>query len=252
MNFEKFLRPIKASGTLNYIGIDHPDYWEYHWKQILKKYPNAFHDDTKEQINYKLNAHGYRCKEFDNINWNNFVLFLGCSNTFGQGVPENYLASSLLEKHLNIDCVNLGVPGGSNILISDIALHLVERKVLPKLVVVGWTTHNRIYDIVNNQIENLGIWSTSWYSSKINLCKDFYKQWMLNDERTVYQSKLAQRQIRHYFKDVKILEYTYQNDIAVTMNCMYIDNDKNSRARDGYHESYKYHEEIYNWVIKNV
>jgi hypothetical protein len=252
MEFENFLRPIKVSGTLDYIGIDHPDYWEYQWKQIKKEYPDAYHDNTDAEIKYKINSNGYRCKEFNEIDWKNFVLFLGCSNTFGQGIPVDFLASSLLEKKLNIDCVNLGVPGGSNMLMSDIALHLVERGICPKLVVVGWTTHNRIYDVVNSQIENLGIWSTSWYSFKSNTSKDFYKQWVANDERTMYQSKLARRQIKHYFKDVKILEYTYRNDIANNMNCFYINNDKNSRARDGYHESYKYHKEIYSWITKNV
>lgn len=253
MNFKNFLRPIKKiSGSLNYIGIDHPDHWDFHWKKIKKTYPDAFHDDTEEQIKYNLNTHGYRCKEFNDIDWDNFILFLGCSNTFGQGVPETFLASSLLEKHLKINCVNLGVPGGSNMLINDIALHLVERNLYPKLVVIGWTTHDRTYDIIDNQIENLGIWSTSWYSSKSNLSKNFYKQWIMNYERTLYQSKLAQRQVKQYFKDVKLLEYSYQTNIANTMDCFYVNSDKNSRARDGYHESYKYHKEIYNWILKNI
>lgn len=255
MNFENFLRPVtsKLSGeTLDYFGMDHPDHWKFHWDNVKKVHPDAFHDDTKEKIKYKFNTHGYRCKEFNNIDWSNFILFLGCSNTFGQGVPEKFLVSSLLEKHLKVDCVNLGVPGGSNMLMSDIALHLAERKIFPKLVVIGWSTLDRIYDIIDNQIENLGIWSTSWYPTKSDLSKKFYKQWIMNDERIKYQSSLAQRQIRQYFKDVKILEYSYQHDISVTMNCCYIDIDKNSRARDGYHKSYKYHQEIYNWIIKNV
>lgn len=252
MNFDNFLRPIKVSGTLEYFGIDHPDHWNYHWNKIKKENPNAFYDDTEEKVYYKLNTHGYRCKDFNDIDWDNFILFLGCSNTFGQGVPENFLASSLLEDNLKIDCVNLGVPGGSNMLMSDIALHLAERKIFPKLAVIGWSTHNRTYDIIDSQIENLGIWSISWYSSKYNFSKNFYKEWIMNHERTLYQSRLAQRQIRQYFKDIKILEYTYQADIANDMNCFYVNHNKHSRARDGYHESHKYHKDIYDWIITNI
>lgn len=252
LDFDNFLKPMSISGSIKHFGIDHPEHWDYHWKHIKKTYKGAFYDDTKQPIVYNINKNGYRNKDLKDVDWNNFALFLGCSNTFGQGVPEKYLVSSLVESKLKIDCVNLGVPGGSNIIMSNIALEIARANLKPKFVVVGWTTHNRTYDFIDNKIENLGIWSVSWYSNNHVVSTEYFKNWMLNEERAMYQSMLAQKQIRQYFKDVKVLEHSYSKTIANDMKCHFVNNDKTSRARDGYHESHQWHDELAQWVLKNV
>lgn len=75
-----------------------------------------------EDVDYDLNHYGFRCDEFDAINssTNKKLMVLGCSNTFGIGLPESEvwpsLLANMLSEHINqkIDIINLSVPGGSS------------------------------------------------------------------------------------------------------------------------------------------
>lgn len=71
---------------------------------------------------YELNSHGFRCDEFDAITArtdNVNIVFLGCSNTFGLGTPEDetwtqYVASYIQDKtNREVNIINLGISGGS-------------------------------------------------------------------------------------------------------------------------------------------
>lgn len=253
IDLEDFIKPLDISSkTLDYFGIDSPDNWEERWKTFLKTHPDSYYDDTNMDISYVFNKHGFRYKELNTVNWDNFGLFLGCSNTFGQGVPESLLANKLVENYLGIDCVNLGVPAGSNTLMSIIALEIASRNLKPKFVVVNWTTHDRTYDIIDNKIENLGIWSISWYKTIHNISADYYKSWINNKERSLYCSHLSQKQINQFFPNTIVLESSYIHSVAKDLDCHFINTDKNARARDGYHEGYKYHKELSQWVLENV
>jgi hypothetical protein len=58
---------------------------------------------------YEVNKYGYRGKDW-NFNKNTFGFF-GCSFTFGIGVKRSI--SNIVEKNLSMECINLGIPGGS-------------------------------------------------------------------------------------------------------------------------------------------
>lgn len=253
IDLENFINPtLVSSKTFDYFGIDSPEHWDEHWKTIRKTLPDSYYDDSNKNITYTFNKHGFRYKELDTVDWDNFALFLGCSNTFGQGVPEDLLANTLVETQLGIDCINLCVPGGSNSLMSTIALDIASRNLKPKFVVVNWTTHDRIYDIVDSKIENLGIWSLTWYKTMSNNSANFYKNWATSEERTLYYSLLAQKQIKQFFPNTLLLESSFSQTVAEDLDCHFVNNNKNARARDGYHEGYKYHEKLSDWILENV
>jgi hypothetical protein len=114
---------------------------------------------------YHHNAHGYRCDEFEDImnRPTKKLLVLGCSNTYGVGVPEEHTWPHMLkrqfEHHKNekIDVINLGVPGGSNQLI-DVYLNWCHR-FKPDYIAVLFTHENRKTVIDENGImTNLGHW----------------------------------------------------------------------------------------------
>jgi len=89
----------------------------------IRKCPGVFlweGSDTKEiaensdkKIQYTLNSQGYRCPEFDEINWEESIITLGCSNTFGIGLDDKDTYSSKLEKITNYPVINLGMGGWS-------------------------------------------------------------------------------------------------------------------------------------------
>ena len=64
------------------------------------------------KISFKFNSHGFRC--FDEFNKDSKgIAFLGCSDTFGWGQHNNKIWTTLVSKHFDKVCWNLGVSGGS-------------------------------------------------------------------------------------------------------------------------------------------
>ena len=86
-------------------------------------YPSDSHSNFKKQsakhqqqwkdveLTYKLNSYGMRM-DGDPAPGNN-ILFLGCSMTFGIGVPKENSWTHLVSKQMGMGEVNMGNPGGS-------------------------------------------------------------------------------------------------------------------------------------------
>jgi hypothetical protein len=66
--------------------------------------------DTVDVVYYDINNHGYRSDEFDK---DNEVLVLGCSQTFGTGIPNNFTWPDLVCKYLNKKYSRLAIMGDS-------------------------------------------------------------------------------------------------------------------------------------------
>ena len=62
-------------------------------------------------ITYKFNSEGFRADEFDKKGG---VMFLGCSFTFGLGLPVEQTFARIVSKELDTNCFNLGLPASSN------------------------------------------------------------------------------------------------------------------------------------------
>lgn len=68
---------------------------------------------------YRINSHGFRSKHFNNFENNKeTILFSGCSWTFGEGLPEQYIwtqlvANKFAESGREVDHYNLGYMGQS-------------------------------------------------------------------------------------------------------------------------------------------
>lgn len=63
-----------------------------------------------KNVSYKLNSYGYRGKEFKETA---DIMTLGCSFTFGVGLPEEKMWANILANKLEMSLVNLGFPGDS-------------------------------------------------------------------------------------------------------------------------------------------
>lgn len=66
------------------------------------------HINTVADIEYKVNRHGFRS---DNFNADPGIVFVGCSHTYGTGLPLHSIWPSLVAKHYNMQAWNLGTPG---------------------------------------------------------------------------------------------------------------------------------------------
>ena len=75
----------------------HQDYWNL----------------PENNISYNINKYGFRSDEFPEKECRESITFIGCSNTFGIGIPKEHTWTSILAKELNLKEINLAVPGGS-------------------------------------------------------------------------------------------------------------------------------------------
>lgn len=66
-----------------------------------------------KEIWYETNDQGYRCKNWNEYDWNNSILFFGGSIVFGVGVSSEQTVPAQLSQMLNYDVINLGAPATS-------------------------------------------------------------------------------------------------------------------------------------------
>lgn len=137
--------------TVEYAESDLPDRWLKQWSR-KKRNSKYFYHQTKKQFSYTLNSQGYREKQWDKINWNNSYIFLGCSHTFGVGVPEEETIPKLVQTSIEKYCVNLGIPGGNNSFCMFNSAKLINQNIKPMGVFYQRTYANRWFDITNDNI----------------------------------------------------------------------------------------------------
>ena len=115
------------------------------------------------QIIYNYNDNGHRSKPISEIDFDNYILFTGCSHTEGIGIELEKTYAYLLAKNLNTDYYNLAVQGtGIDVIEYNLLLWFAKYKKRPKFVVIQYPDHSRYlgkYPGYENFIPN-GSWVT--------------------------------------------------------------------------------------------
>lgn len=107
MEFSKITsKPLNAFNSLFYRNLE---------QNIIREKPlfgttQTYPDDLILSIDYELNSHGYRSKEFGT---NEEVMVLGCSQTYGRGIPEEFTWGSVFAKKINKHYIKLAQEGDS-------------------------------------------------------------------------------------------------------------------------------------------
>jgi len=113
------------------------------------------HKLDRGRIEYDLNSQGFRAPEFDQIDWANSLVILGCSHVFGVGVDQSQTLSDQFSRIINRPVVNMGVSSASNWISYMNLLQLLEHK-KPWGVVFCWTDHHRIAQFTDDSVRHLG------------------------------------------------------------------------------------------------
>lgn len=183
---------------------------------------------TGPKISYSINQQGYRCPNWDQINWNESILVFGGSNVFGIGVSECQTLSSCISRLTNINAVNLGQPATGPAFQWANSLRLLEQGVKPKGVVYIWPNEFRYLEFTDNtgiHVKNVGPWTKNSY----------IKEWISHP----YQAEMTTR----FF--IESMKYTWDCPIA---QFRLIQSDANSpleeldRSRDRQHPGPKSYE----------
>jgi len=183
-----------------------PDKLELYNKNLLSQSVDWYYRNNS--ITYTVNSQGYRCPEFDKIDWANSIVILGCSYVYGIGIDDSNTIDKELSKLTNCPVINLGA-GGTSIefsLYNSIILRKLYPK--PKAIVQIWTGINR-YTIFNNDNKtmNQGSWNFTIddkYNTNINLSMHGY----LNT--------IASKQI---YRDTTYYTASYFTETCDIINC---------------------------------
>jgi hypothetical protein len=142
------------------------------------------YDSIKPWINcnlsYKFNSHGFRCNNFSD---KPSAVILGCSITFGVGLPIETTWSRVVADQIGLECYNLSILAGANDTAFRLAYYWLE-KIKPKMVLVLSPDPSRIELLTpNGEI----LYNPNKSLSPIG--QDFYKQWLTDDNNSLLNQK---------------------------------------------------------------
>jgi hypothetical protein len=127
------------------------------------------------KFTYSFNSHGFRCEEFADTPT---AMFLGCSYTFGTGLPIETTWAYLTAQKLNLKLANLGI-GGAALDTSFRLCHGWIDKIKPSIIFLlppDTARHEMFHEngdvhiALPSQIDNLD-----------EISKPFYKRWLMVD-----------------------------------------------------------------------
>lgn len=250
-NNESFKESKYCNNTYNWFSSD----TEENYNNILK---NDKNDYTPEDINYKMNSYGYRCDEFNNINYDYKILFAGCSITCGIGVKvEEVWGYKLIEKirntyKMNIPYWNIGMGAKSADYISR-KISLAFDFIHPDIVIALFPEILRHELNYNNYISDFGVWNKKGPEFDV-----------FTDEKNLYDYE--KNLLFCYFccksYNTKFLWSSWDSKVHDNSFCELIQNcflgtffehgPFPSTARDHMHPSKEYHEKFANNIFNKV
>jgi hypothetical protein len=164
---------------------------------------------ANKPIVYKFNSFGYRMeKELNEIDFDSYLAFFGCSFTTGVGLPLEETFSYRISKTLKIDYIN-GAIGGSSV---DFAfyniIHLLSSAPKnPKAIIINWPDISRTFYWHNNFMDfylaNVDVSDKFW--------KNAYKLFIIEDSHMNNRFH-HYRQVLHLLcksLKIKLFEFTF-------------------------------------------
>lgn len=216
----------------NFVGLDSK---ENYTKNLHSADKDWYYRDNP--IEYNVNSHNYRCAEFDDIDWDNSVLILGCSHAFGTGLHTEDTIAKQLEKLLPYQVVNLGVPASSMYFSFLNQVILKKNNINPKGVVNIWTSIERYSLFKENNTDPFPIGPWVFHPQvKQNIDNsiiDFYLQWTKEQGNMERYGKMLSDIANIFWNDIPHIECTFFSNTAESLGIELIE--QVDYARDLHH-----------------
>jgi len=108
---------------------------EASYRELLKLFPEYLQYYVDNPFTYTINSSGFRHSEnFKEDKSRKVDVFLGCSHTFGIGVPEEKTFCRLFSNKTGRDTINLGIPGAG-----------IDHCYIALLMILNYYTVERVY-----------------------------------------------------------------------------------------------------------
>lgn len=176
--------------------------------QASRRSPNDYgkiiysNEDILEKIPYSINNNGYRSKEFDK---NNEILVLGCSQTYGSGMLDEFTWPSIFSNNIQKQYSRIAIPGDSINAQVYKAFKYFEEIGNPKIVVALFPLYRLEYSAVPGSF----VCSASWGQAQVNKISvgiaHFYEENVLKLSKAPHDP-----------------EYVLPKELSIFYNFMYI------------------------------
>jgi hypothetical protein len=94
---------------------------------------------TNNPINYKFNNLGYRMKELEDVDYDNYFAFFGCSYTVGSGLKLEDTFVYKISQIANVDYINAAIGGSSvDFVYYNFIRLMYNAPKKPKVVFINW------------------------------------------------------------------------------------------------------------------
>jgi len=202
------------------------------FQQNQKNNPKAMAQWQKDSITYKLNHYGFRTElDFDDyVAETNTWIVLGCSHSFGIGLPYDKTYVYLLEQHFKNRIINLSVPAGS----IDSCYRVCKawfNKIRPNKVIIQVPEKSRREFLFENRLLQLAVWDKEFIKFRTQVQED------VNDD--FHQVKVLDA-IKHVIGQTDCVIFNYE---------LWGGKDK---ARDLTHAGVKSNYEVFEYVKKII
>jgi len=201
------------------------------------KHKTQKHGWTEKSITYKFNEYGFRS---DNFNNKEGALFLGCSHTFGVGMPYNLIWSYLVSNELDLSCWSLAQLGASINTCYRLGSYWIPI-LKPKYIFVMMPEYSRreyFMPTYNNKTNIYTDLNQGLYTFNVNMNDDidytsFYFNMVSVDENNILNNET----------NINGLKYiAYENNIPIYFCNINQDiNEPKNLARDLQHNGKLYH-----------
>ena len=180
--------------TVNFSGGDQ----ELMYINHLKTQPEDWYYRHNE-ITYEYNSLGHRCKDVEDIDLDNYILFSGCSHVEGIGLELEKTFPYLVADALGIDYYNLALGGsGVDTVSYNLLTWLSKVKKLPKAVLILWPSHIRFLLQSKDKLEFV-------YPGTLN---ENHRRFLVSGDLLGYfesVSELNKKLIQNCYQDTKII-----------------------------------------------
>ena len=206
-------------GTYSFMGTDS----ESLLNDNLKNMPSDWRW-RNEKVTYTLNSQGFRCAEFETIDWNNSILVIGDSTGFGTGVDDSQTCAKHLADLTNQLVINLSQDAASAMYLWANTSILVENNISPKCVIYIWPNSSRVVEFRNdNTIHHRGVWGNVMENS-------LGFQWCMHPHQADEFYKYAIKSVTAMWR-CNVLHYTWSGPDAKMHNISQLPGDVLGRDR---------------------
>lgn len=197
-----------------------------------------------KSITYKFNDLGHRCKSIEEIDLNNYILFVGCSNTEGVGVELEKTFPYMVSHELKCDYYNLALGGsGIDVVEHNLLTWFSKIKQKPKWVILQYPGYVRFAAKVTgyNSLIPCGTWTETKFAKRFIASADESGYFLA---RGHISSQLIQQVI-----DVPLLKINFggikEYDYGITYR-------KLDHARDFSHAGINSHSRLTDLILEQI